>query len=508
MIHELVTAAFWFSIATSNQVEAKLELDPAEAQMARQGCAYASAEERDAALVNAEGQTGADILQMLIEKQGAQEVIVYRGDFSGEDMRAIAPLVRGGCFFQTKLDKTDWRGADLSGTDFAGASADGANFNGATLEDARIVGMSLKEADFTGAKLARSRFIGAFGSLNLSNTNFTRADLTEASFACGIEVYAWCFDSYTAQFGEAELARAELSTLGIWLEGNFDCARLDDTRISPRSIPHLAAASLVGPIILQSQNWWQAEGDERPPTATVSPQEFRALVVASRSAKRDVPSFDCTKAGNYAERTICGEYNSHLRMKDRDMAALYGEVRGAGKVTTQSQRQWIQSRNRCADEECLAASYDRRMDILFAARGDRLILAPDQSVTYYNETLPLADELRDTPLYRRILPVLKDAASQSITLTGMEDGSVSAEGDALGANAHICSMGVYDATFDPANGWHSGTLEDGTRVPLFRVWGDRLLLRYSGNLGDTPEEAWDFISCGARASFIDGRRLD
>jgi hypothetical protein len=42
---------------------------------------------------------------------------------------------------------------------------------------------------------------------------------------------------------------------------------------------------------------------------------------------------------------------------------------------------------------------------------------------------------------------------------------------------------------------------------LFRIWGDRLIMRYSGNMGDTPDEAQEFVSCGARAAFTDLRFL-
>ena len=73
-----------------------------------------------------------------------------------------------------------------------------------------------------------------------------------------------------------------------------------------------------------------------------------------------------------------------------------------------------------------------------------------------------------------------------------------------GANAHLCDLSVAEARFDPATGWWSARNAEGDLVPLFRVDGRRIMLRYSGNLGNTPEDALDFMSCGARAGFDEG----
>lgn len=136
--------------------------------------------------------------------------------------------------------------------------------------------------------------------------------------------------------------------------------------------------------------------------------------------------------------------------------------------------------------------------------GPGIALKPGQSVTYYEDTLPLPDTMRRGALYERLVPVLRDASDQEVTLTGNADGSIAAEGWALGANAHMCDLGAQAARFDKASGWWSERGTNGRKVPLFRIEGRRIVLRYSGNSGDTPEEASDFISCGARAGFNDG----
>jgi hypothetical protein len=71
----------------------------------------------------------------------------------------------------------------------------------------------------------------------------------------------------------------------------------------------------------------------------------------------------------------------------------------------------------------------------------------------------------------------------------------------------MCDLVVEGARFDPRTGWYSAEAHTGELVPLFRIWGDRLLMRYSGNMGDTPDEAQDFVSCGARAGFVELRDL-
>jgi hypothetical protein len=172
-----------------------------------------------------------------------------------------------------------------------------------------------------------------------------------------------------------------------------------------------------------------------------------------------------------------------------------------------SQREWLAARDRCGDHECLRSVYQARIDTLFAKQERGPAIAPGTSVTYYSDVLPLPGAMRGSALYGRILPVLIEASWQSITLVGNADGSVAASGNALGANAHECSLEVAAARLDRATGWFSARAEGGQSVPLFRIWGDRLIMRYSGNAGDTPDEAQDFVSCGARAAFTELRYL-
>jgi hypothetical protein len=143
--------------------------------------------------------------------------------------------------------------------------------------------------------------------------------------------------------------------------------------------------------------------------------------------------------------------------------------------------------------------------VLRGQLGPGIALAPGESVTYEDDTLPLPDAMRKGELYERILPMLSEASGQEITLTGNPDGSIAAEGSAVRANAHTCELGAPVTRFDPKTGWWSARTDDGRKlVPLFRIEGRRIVMRYSGNMGNTPDEAGDFMSCGMRAYFVDG----
>lgn len=80
------------------------------------------------------------------------------------------------------------------------------------------------------------------------------------------------------------------------------------------------------------------------------------------------PSFECTRAGTWSEKTICGDEG--LAMLDREMAAAFqarqGEVGDIGRVQLLAdQRAWLKLRDGCRTEGdpvgCLTASYRTRI---------------------------------------------------------------------------------------------------------------------------------------------------
>ncbi len=76
-------------------------------------------------------------------------------------------------------------------------------------------------------------------------------------------------------------------------------------------------------------------------------------------------SFDCAKASNFAEKTICSD--PLLRKLDDALSKNYKAMLGAdlgGPVENlrNDQRKWIANRNKCTTRECLVAAYRERVD--------------------------------------------------------------------------------------------------------------------------------------------------
>jgi uncharacterized protein len=89
-----------------------------------------------------------------------------------------------------------------------------------------------------------------------------------------------------------------------------------------------------------------------------------AVGLAGQSASAATPSFDCAKAGNWAEKQICG--NDELAALDAWFAPLYGQVaqRLTGKdleALKAKRKAWLKTRNDCKAEAdgtaCLKARY-------------------------------------------------------------------------------------------------------------------------------------------------------
>jgi len=89
------------------------------------------------------------------------------------------------------------------------------------------------------------------------------------------------------------------------------------------------------------------------------------LTIAIASSWADAASFDCNKAATYAEKAIChdailGNLDEALSTNYRNM--LTGDLGDNGKDLKQSQREWIQKRNRCTSVQCLTDAYRSRVD--------------------------------------------------------------------------------------------------------------------------------------------------
>ncbi|WP_457420551.1 lysozyme inhibitor LprI family protein [Roseateles sp. P5_E7] len=96
-----------------------------------------------------------------------------------------------------------------------------------------------------------------------------------------------------------------------------------------------------------------------------------ALLCACFALPAYSASFDCAKAGNKAEATICA--SPELSALDEQLAAAYADVLSDHKapdLVRASQRSWIKdTRNACADEACLMTAYQMRIAALRDASG-------------------------------------------------------------------------------------------------------------------------------------------
>jgi len=86
---------------------------------------------------------------------------------------------------------------------------------------------------------------------------------------------------------------------------------------------------------------------------------------APATGAKEGPSFDCAKAANDAEKTVCGD--ARLSALDRELAALYREAQtGPGELDVAAeQRGWIKGRDACWQavdaNRCLLESYQTRI---------------------------------------------------------------------------------------------------------------------------------------------------
>ncbi|MEM6858093.1 MAG: hypothetical protein AAF559_09500 [Pseudomonadota bacterium] len=441
-------------------------------------------------------------LGRIADGRGDKRLIVAGGDFTGDDFRPIAATLEGACFYQSLLDGSDWRGTQIIGLQLERASTRRLKAEQANWFGLRTRGVSFEGSDFTNANLADMHFVSQYQGASFDGVSFRGAVLSDARFDCGLTVDVWCING-PPHFSGADLIGADISSLGLWEAASMTGATLARTIVAPRQLQALAKAQIIGELIVQPQFSQGLPADTKA-TAHLTPGEASQLIAALADTSLDRASFDCAKAASTLEQTICGEYAHKLRRLDREMARLWTQARSAGKGSLAEQRAWLRSRSECEGSSCLENAYRTRIARLSKQLGLIPSLAPDQTITFHSEILRLSEEARSGEVYERLLPVLKAASWQTVALTGMEDGSIRAEGEAVGANAHMCGLNVPAARYDPQSGWWKATTSDGLSFELFRFSERRIEFRYSGNLGNTPVEASDFISCGARAGFDDG----
>lgn len=281
--------------------------------------------------------------------------VVHGGHFTGSDMSPLAPLLAGACLVETELEGTNWQGSAIPNLRLVRIALTDAMAVRARWPGLSTYGVNLAGSDFTGADLAGMRFVSGWQGADFGEVSFRAANLTGASFACGITIDEWCING-APDFAGADLTRADISGLWLWDPKTVAGAVLNGTVIAPASFAYLGEARIEGTVRM-AQNFtslYQTEegGTYQPPVAEITVDEARTLIAAvAATSAGDRSSFDCAKASAPVEKVICGEYESNLRRLDRDLAAAWAAVRAAGKGDLAEQRSWLAARDKCGNDD-------------------------------------------------------------------------------------------------------------------------------------------------------------
>lgn len=428
---------------------------------------------------------------------GDKTILIEGGNFSGWDFTGVA--LSNICFVETDLSRSDWTGTKAPGMGFIKSNMKSAGMIGARMQDILIrssvfAGVDAKAADWSSGKLD-----GGWDG-DVQGLNIDAANLTGFKFDCGITVDDGCPINRSGISAQGtKLAFADISSFGFY-NAKMTGAILNQTVISPRQLTDFKDASNMGAVFLSG-------GDKK---VMVLPETWAVLMASALAAKEnDVPSFDCEKARTDIEIEICGKYNSTMRQYDRQVAALYQQARKQDRGVKASQKAWLKKRNACGAAEyptdCLRQSYDARVGQLIGQLGEADWLKPGEEAVFFEEVLPLTDDVKQSPSYAQLAPILAGEARANLLVRRSGDGSLEAYGDAVGANAHLCGISVKGLRFDRTTGWYSLAQEkDGvTRtVRILRYHDGRIEVYKGGRLsGEEDGLVTAYVSCGMRASF-------
>lgn len=428
---------------------------------------------------------------------GDKTILIEGGYFSGWDFTAVE--LSNICFVETDLSRSDWTGTKAPGIGFIKSNMKSAGMIGARMQDILIrssvfAGVDAKAADWSSGKLD-----GGWDG-DVQGLNIDAANLTGFKFDCGITISDGCPIARTGISARGtKLAFADLSSFGFY-DANMTGAILNQTVISPRQLTDFKDARNMGAVFLSG-------GDEK---VMVLPETWAVLMASALAAgENDAPSYDCGKARTDIEKEICGEYNADMRQYDRQVAALYKLARKQNGSVKASQKTWLKQRNACGAEQypadCLRQSYNQRVGHLIGLLGEQNWLRIGEEALFLQEVLPLTDDIKQSQSYAQLVPVLAGAARSSLFIKRSADGSFEASGDAIGANAHLCSLSVKGLRFDRATGWYSiaETKNGVTRnFPVLRHYDGEITIYKNGKFaGDDDGPAMNYVSCGARARF-------
>lgn len=441
--------------------------------------------------------TSPEQLASYSQAAGDKTILVEGGNFSAWDFTGVE--LSNICFVESDLSRSDWTGVKAPGLGFIKSNMEAAGMIGARMPDILIRSSNFARVDAKAANWTSGKLDGGWDG-DVQGLNIDAADLTGFKFDCGITVSDGCpINRNGISARGTKLAFADISSFGFY-DADLIGAILNQTVISPRQLTDFKQASNMGAVFL-------AGGDEK---VMLLPETWAVLMASALAAKEnDVPSFDCAKAKSAVEKEICGEYNSALRQSDRQVAALYDLARKEDRSVKASQKAWLKQRNACGAEQypadCLRKVYDERVGQLIGLLGEPNWLKSGEDALFFEEVLPLTEDVIQSSSYAQLIPILTGEARSSLLVGRNADGSLYATGDAVGANAHLCSLEAKGLTFDAETGWYSlpGT-QDGVaqKFPVLRYHDGRIEVYRAGRLrADEELPGTSFASCGARASF-------
>lgn len=430
--------------------------------------------------------------------------LIKGGNFAGWDFTNL-PLHQI-CFEESDLKGSNFSEAEGTGVGFIKSDLTGANMQGAVMPRVMFRNANLTDVNASNANFQGGHFDGGWFEGKVAGWNLNDATMTEFVFECGITLDDGC---PVSQGGDpisakgADFSGATLHSFGLY-SIKLDGAVLANTTIGPAQLPQLAKAEFRGDIVLRG-----ADQD-----VVISPDQAQAMLAAHGEQKllEARPSFDCAKASTKVEAVICEEYASDLRAMDRDIAALYKQVRAIDGGVKRSQLAWLKTRDACADLEypsdCVSQSYSKRKGQLLGLVGNKNWLKLGQAAYFVDEVLSLTPAFKQTELYQKITPALAGASRSEILVQRQQDGLYSIKGFAVGANAHLCSLGASHLYFDKQTGWYIPVSEDAA-MPIFRIYNGRLEVFENGRPDyEKHPDAWNFMSCGMRASFGEVIRVE
>lgn len=434
--------------------------------------------------------------------------IIQGGNFSGWDFRGLR--LGNACFVDADLKRSVWNDADTPGigfinSDLSHSTLTGIKATGILLRDAKLSNVKADKADFSNGV-----FEGGWFDSSIDGWNIDGADLAGFSFLCGITLPDGC-PVYAGEKGISargtDFSRAKLSSFRRYgfIDIDISGATFDHTELSPGQLTSLAGHDLHAPVFLVGSD----------AIAQVSPSDVVTLIADAAAFSKALagPAFSCEKAASPTEKLLCAGEGGDLAGADRQLSMLFGQVRALNPSSVAAQRQWLKQRDACMIEaypaDCLRGRYSERTGVLLGQLGERGWLGRGESALFIDDELPLSDAARNSALFGKIAPVLAAASMTVVVVTRQSNGQYSVVGNAMGANAHTCSLGAQDMQMDPANGWYSVRQPDGkASARVLRVIGDRLEVFGSGHPDSAaPEATMDYASCGVRAAFAPLRRI-